>query len=111
MKLCHVFVNRVTHIDPVYPILTIRASDAERRLFNSPTRLPFLSNTIIHEALSGYWRINFIMEAAPASKVDVLIIGAGPAGLMLSLWMAKLGVKTRVVDKRTGKIVSGQADG
>lgn len=51
------------------------------------------------------------MEAAAASKVDVLIIGAGPAGLMLSLWMAKLGVKTRVVDKRTGKIVSGQADG
>ncbi|PNP44568.1 hypothetical protein TGAMA5MH_03698 [Trichoderma gamsii] len=46
-----------------------------------------------------------------ASKVDVLIVGAGPAGLMLSLWMAKLGIKTRVVDKRTGKIVSGQADG
>jgi phenol 2-monooxygenase len=45
------------------------------------------------------------------SKVDVLIVGAGPAGLMLSLWMAKLGIKTRVVDKRTGKIVSGQADG
>ncbi|RFU79183.1 fad binding domain-containing [Trichoderma arundinaceum] len=51
------------------------------------------------------------METAAASKVDVLIIGAGPAGLMLSLWMAKLGIKTRVVDKRTGKVVSGQADG
>lgn len=48
---------------------------------------------------------------APASNVDVLIVGAGPAGLMLALWMAKLGVKTRVVDKRTGKVVSGQADG
>ncbi|UKZ76347.1 hypothetical protein TrVFT333_004049 [Trichoderma virens FT-333] len=51
------------------------------------------------------------MESAAESKVDVLIVGAGPAGLMLSLWLAKLGVKTRVVDKRTGKIVSGQADG
>ncbi|KAK5995656.1 Phenol hydroxylase [Cladobotryum mycophilum] len=45
------------------------------------------------------------------SEVDVLIIGAGPAGLMLSLWMAKLGITTRVVDKRTDKVYSGQADG
>jgi phenol 2-monooxygenase len=45
------------------------------------------------------------------SRVDVLIIGAGPAGLMLSMWMARLGVKTRIVDKRTAKVFSGQADG
>jgi phenol 2-monooxygenase len=49
--------------------------------------------------------------AAKESKVDVLIVGAGPAGLMLSLWMSRLGVQTRVVDKRTAKIFSGQADG
>jgi phenol 2-monooxygenase (NADPH) len=41
----------------------------------------------------------------------VLIVGAGPAGLMLALWMSRLGVKTRVVDKRTNKVFSGQADG
>lgn len=45
------------------------------------------------------------------SNVDVLIIGAGPAGLMLALWLARLGVKARIVDKRTAKIYSGQADG
>lgn len=48
---------------------------------------------------------------APSSEVDVLIVGAGPAGLMLALWMARLGVKTRIVDKRTDKVFSGQADG
>ncbi|GJC91669.1 FAD binding domain-containing protein [Colletotrichum higginsianum] len=51
------------------------------------------------------------MTALPESEVDVLIIGAGPAGLMLALWLARLGVKTRIVDKRTSKVYSGQADG
>jgi 2-polyprenyl-6-methoxyphenol hydroxylase-like FAD-dependent oxidoreductase len=30
---------------------------------------------------------------------DVLIIGAGPTGLVLALWLSKLGVKVRIVDK------------
>jgi 2-polyprenyl-6-methoxyphenol hydroxylase-like FAD-dependent oxidoreductase len=30
---------------------------------------------------------------------DVLIIGAGPTGLVLALWLTKLGVKIRIVDK------------
>ncbi|KAF6838491.1 FAD binding domain protein [Colletotrichum musicola] len=51
------------------------------------------------------------MTKVPESEVDVLIIGAGPAGLMMALWLARLGVKTRIVDKRTAKIYSGQADG
>ncbi|KAJ0288742.1 hypothetical protein CBS470a_004731 [Colletotrichum nupharicola] len=51
------------------------------------------------------------MTELPESEVDVLIIGAGPAGLMLALWLARLGVKARIVDKRTAKIYSGQADG
>ncbi|KAK5126701.1 hypothetical protein LTR85_009635 [Meristemomyces frigidus] len=44
-------------------------------------------------------------------KVDVLIIGAGPAGLMTANWLSRLGVKTRIVDKRGTKIFNGQADG
>src|SRR5438270_13740428 len=29
----------------------------------------------------------------------VLIIGAGPTGLVLALWLTKLGVKVRIIDK------------
>src|SRR5262249_38713309 len=32
-------------------------------------------------------------------KSDVLIIGAGPTGLVLALWLTRLGVKVRIVDK------------
>src|SRR5580700_9094968 len=32
-------------------------------------------------------------------QTDVLIIGAGPTGLVLALWLAKLGVTVRVIDK------------
>lgn len=38
------------------------------------------------------------------NKVDVLIIGAGPAGLMMANWMAHCGVKARIVDKRGTKV-------
>jgi 2-polyprenyl-6-methoxyphenol hydroxylase-like FAD-dependent oxidoreductase len=30
---------------------------------------------------------------------DVLVVGAGPTGLVLALWLAKLGVKPRIIDK------------
>jgi 2-polyprenyl-6-methoxyphenol hydroxylase-like FAD-dependent oxidoreductase len=33
------------------------------------------------------------------SGSDVLIIGAGPTGLVLALWLTKLGVKVRIIDK------------
>jgi 2-polyprenyl-6-methoxyphenol hydroxylase-like FAD-dependent oxidoreductase len=32
-------------------------------------------------------------------RSDVLIIGAGPTGLVLALWLTKLGVKVRILDK------------
>ena len=51
------------------------------------------------------------MAPDSTSEVDVLIIGAGPAGMMTALWMSRLGIKTRIVDKRTDKVFSGQADG
>ncbi|TDZ21500.1 Phenol hydroxylase [Colletotrichum orbiculare MAFF 240422] len=52
-----------------------------------------------------------VSEQIPESNVDVLIIGAGPAGLMAAAWMAHCGVKARIVDKRNTKIFCGQADG
>ncbi|KAF5977247.1 putative phenol 2-monooxygenase [Fusarium bulbicola] len=45
------------------------------------------------------------------NHVDVLIVGAGLAGLMMATWLAKCGIKTRIVDKRGTKIFNGQADG
>lgn len=36
--------------------------------------------------------------------VDVIIIGAGPAGLMMANWMSRYGIRTRIVDKRGTKV-------
>jgi 2-polyprenyl-6-methoxyphenol hydroxylase-like FAD-dependent oxidoreductase len=33
------------------------------------------------------------------SRTDALIVGAGPTGLVLALWLAKQGVKARIIDK------------
>jgi 2-polyprenyl-6-methoxyphenol hydroxylase-like FAD-dependent oxidoreductase len=33
------------------------------------------------------------------NRCDVLIIGAGPTGLVLALWLTKFGVRVRIVDK------------
>ena len=30
---------------------------------------------------------------------DIVIIGAGPTGLVLALWLTKLGMKVRILDK------------
>ncbi|EJN23972.1 2-polyprenyl-6-methoxyphenol hydroxylase-like oxidoreductase [Pseudomonas sp. GM79] len=33
------------------------------------------------------------------NRSDVLIIGAGPTGLVLALWLSKLGIRVRIIDK------------
>jgi 2-polyprenyl-6-methoxyphenol hydroxylase-like FAD-dependent oxidoreductase len=39
------------------------------------------------------------MNVPSNCDVDVLIIGAGPTGLVLALWLMRLGVRVRIVDK------------
>ena len=33
------------------------------------------------------------------ARSDVLIVGAGPTGLVLALWLAKLGINARIIDR------------
>src|SRR5260370_26048719 len=33
------------------------------------------------------------------SELEILIVGAGPTGLVLALWLTHLGIKVRIVDK------------
>ncbi|KJA23481.1 hypothetical protein HYPSUDRAFT_137515 [Hypholoma sublateritium FD-334 SS-4] len=44
-------------------------------------------------------------------QVDVLIVGAGPAGLMACNALAKCGVDVRIIDQREDKVAAGHADG
>ena len=39
------------------------------------------------------------MKAPATRDTDVLIVGAGPTGLVLALWLMRLGVRVRIVDK------------
>src|ERR1700730_288219 len=39
------------------------------------------------------------MNGSSIRDTDVLIIGGGPTGLMLALWLTRLGVRVRIVDK------------
>ncbi|KAG7445121.1 uncharacterized protein BT62DRAFT_898453 [Guyanagaster necrorhizus] len=50
-------------------------------------------------------------SALAETSVDVLIIGAGPAGLMCANSLARAGVNFRIIDQRSSKVAAGQADG
>jgi NADPH-dependent 2,4-dienoyl-CoA reductase/sulfur reductase-like enzyme len=42
---------------------------------------------------------NFGMPLPNKHEIPVLIVGAGPTGLVLALWLAHLGVRVRIMDK------------
>ncbi|KAI9691652.1 MAG: hypothetical protein M1822_007723 [Bathelium mastoideum] len=46
-----------------------------------------------------------------AQKVDVFICGSGSAGLAAATWLARCGVRCKIVDSRPGPLEIGQADG
>jgi 2-polyprenyl-6-methoxyphenol hydroxylase-like FAD-dependent oxidoreductase len=39
------------------------------------------------------------MNDTSVQNTDVLIVGAGPTGLVLALWLTRLGVRVRIIDK------------
>jgi 2-polyprenyl-6-methoxyphenol hydroxylase-like FAD-dependent oxidoreductase len=39
------------------------------------------------------------MNPSSIHNIDVLVVGAGPTGLVLALWLTRLGVRVRIVDK------------
>jgi len=43
--------------------------------------------------------------------VDLLIVGAGPAGLMMALWASQYNIDTRIIDNKGSRVRTGQADG
>jgi len=43
------------------------------------------------------------------TRSDVLIVGAGPTGLALALWLARLGARVRIVDKTAGPGTTSRA--
>jgi phenol 2-monooxygenase len=45
---------------------------------------------------------------ALALLITLEIVGAGPAGLMMATWLAKCGIKYRIVDKRNTKLFNGE---
>ncbi|CAD0100862.1 unnamed protein product [Aureobasidium mustum] len=45
------------------------------------------------------------------SEVDLLITGAGPAGLMAAAWASRCSLKTRIIDEKDTRVRTGQADG
>src|SRR5215213_10387712 len=45
------------------------------------------------------------------SNPQVLVVGAGPTGLVLALWLARLGARVRVVDKAEGPGTTSRALG
>ena len=45
------------------------------------------------------------------SHVDLLIVGAGPAGLTAACWAAQYKMSTRIIDQKGDRTKTGHADG
>lgn len=46
-----------------------------------------------------------------SEKVDIVICGSGSAGLCAATWLARYGLKCKILERRDGPMTMGQADG
>lgn len=51
------------------------------------------------------------MTKLKTSYHDLVIVGAGPAGLMAASWASRLQLNTRVLDDKADRVSNGRADG
>jgi len=51
------------------------------------------------------------LDADTGSGQDVVVVGAGPAGLMLAANLVRFGIQTTILDDRADKTSTGRADG
>ena len=49
------------------------------------------------------------MSTPSIPGTDVLVVGAGPTGLVLALWLTRLGVRVRIIDKTSGPGTTSRA--
>jgi phenol 2-monooxygenase len=49
--------------------------------------------------------------SSSTSFVDLLIVGAGPAGLTAACWAAQYQMSTRIIDQKGSRTETGHADG
>lgn len=48
---------------------------------------------------------------APLGKYDIVIVGAGPVGLLLAVCLARWGYRIKIIDNREVPTLTGRADG
>ena len=81
--------------------------------------LPTHTQHLIHHHSPIIYHVNLLtchdttLTMPPTvATTDLLIIGAGPAGLMAACWASQYpNMTTRIIDKRPGRTPTGHADG
>src|SRR5262245_52553496 len=70
-----------------------------RRSVRTSSRAPALPSCGLHGRANGALKSN---SGSDAMDTDVLIVGAGPTGLMLANQLARRGVRAMIIDRHAG---------
>jgi phenol 2-monooxygenase len=77
-----------------------------------PSFLSYLPAPLLFPIQSPRLFVDSVTTMSPkTSEVDLLIIGAGPAGLMAAAWASQCKLNTRIIDEKYARVRTGQADG